>query len=308
MIVDLLAGAVPRPEPFAASEAVTLGRLRGYAEHFGGTPDPARTHDEVTDRWHAAREDARERCPSEAEFFAMLDGAGIGLAGVYTERFGSRLGVPNAGNAEVASFVATAPDRVVGFAGIDPWEPDAARHVDEAVRELGLSGVVLSPFKQGLDADDPRMARVYGRCEALGVPVLLHTGVNWSLDAAYDVGHPRHVDAVATAFPDLRLVALHAGWPWVQDMLMVAWRHRHVYVDLSAHRPRTFTRAGSGWEPLLQLGNRQLADRVVFASTWTLLGVPPADLVEEVRALPLREDTLQRWLGGNALRMLGRDG
>ncbi len=307
MIVDLLAGAVPQPEAFALSEAVTLGRLRGYAEHFGGDLEPARTHAEVSARWESARESAEKRAPTPDEFFAMLDDGGIGLAGVYTEAFGSRLGVPTAGNDVVAEFVARAPDRVLGFAGVDPWEPDAPRTVEHAVSELGLHGVVVSPFKQGLGADDPRMLRVYARCEALGVPVLLHTGINWSLDAAYDVGHPRHVDAVASAFPDLRLVALHAGWPWVQDMLMVAWRHQHVYVDLSAHRPRTFTRAGSGWEPLLALGARQLADRVLFASTWTLLGIPPATLVAEIRDLPLPDGVADRWLGGNALRLLGRD-
>ncbi len=306
MIVDLLAGAVPDVEAFALAEAVTNGRLRGYAEHFGGTLAPARTHAEVTERWTAAREAARGRAPSEAEFLAMLDAGGIDLAGVYTEAFGSRLGVPTAGNDVVAAFVRRHRDRVVGFGGIDPWEADAAAAVDAAV-DAGLSGVVLSPFKQQLLPGDPRMARVFGRCEARGVPVLLHTGINWSLDAAYDVGHPRHVDAVATAFPDLKLVALHAAWPWVLDMMMVAWRHPNVYVDLSAHRPRTFTRPDSGWAPLLQFGNRQLADKVLFASTWTLLGVPPADLVAEVRGLPLKDDVADRWLGGNALRLLGRE-
>lgn len=305
MIVDFLAGAVPDAEAFALSEAVTQGRLRGYAEHFGGELAPARTHAEVTQRWADARESARERAPSEAEFLRMLDEGGIDLAGVYTESFGSRLGVPTADNALVADFVARHPDRVVGFAGVDPWEIDAARQVDEAVA-AGLSGVVLSPFKQQLLPEDPRMARVYGRCEALGVPVLLHTGINWSLDAAYDVGHPRHIDAVARAFPDLTIVALHAAWPWVEDMMMVAWRHEHVYVDLSAHRPRTFARPNSGWEALLRFGNRQLADRVLFASTWTLLGVPPATLAAEVRDLPLDEAVAEQWLGGNALRLLGR--
>ncbi|MHC1561249.1 amidohydrolase family protein [Actinomycetospora sp. C-140] len=305
MIVDFLAGAVPDAEAFALSEAVTQGRLRGYAEHFGGELAPARSHDEVTARWADARESARDRAPSEQDFLAMLDEGGIGLAGVYTEAFGSRLGVPTAGNEVVADFVARHPDRVVGFAGIDPWELDAARRVDEAVAS-GLSGVVLSPFKQQLLPEDPRMARVYGRCEALGVPVLLHTGINWSLDAAYDVGHPRHIDAVARAFPDLTVVCLHAGWPWVEDMVMVTWRHANVYVDLSAHRPRTFARPGSGWEPLLRFGNRQLADRVLFASTWTLLGIPPATLADEVRELPLDDAVVDKWLGGNALRLLGR--
>lgn len=307
MIVDFLAGAVPETDAFALSEAVTNGRLRGYAEHFGGADAPARTYAQVQERWAAARTEGATRAPTEQHFLTMLSDGGIDLAGVYTEAFGSRLGVPTAGNEVVADFVRRNPDRTFGFAGIDPWEADSARAVDEAVTGLGLSGVVLSPFKQQLLPDDPRMTRIYGRCEALGVPVLLHTGINWSLDAAYDVGHPRYVDAVAAAFPDLKIVALHAAWPWVEDMMFVAWRHANVYVDLSAHRPRTFTRDGSGWAPLLQYGGRQLADRVLFASTWTLLGIPPAQLVAEVRDLPLKDGVADKWLGGNALRLLGRD-
>lgn len=306
MIVDFLASSVPDPESFALTEAVTHARLRGYTEHFRGGVKPARTHAEVTDRWKAAREKARDYALTEEKFFAVMKSSGIGLAGVYNESFGSRLGVPGPSNALVGDFVRRNSETVVGFAGIDPWEADAARQVDEAVTDLGFSGIMVSPFKQDLMPEDPRMARIYGRCEALDVPVLLHTGINWSLDVAYDVGHPRHIDAVARAFPDLKVVAVHAGWPWVEDMLMVAWRHQHVYLDLSAHRPRTFSRPDSGWGSLLQLGNRQLADRVLFATTWPLLGISPADLIAEVRDLPLREETLEKWLGGNALRLLGR--
>jgi hypothetical protein len=69
------------------------------------------------------------------------------------------------------------------------------------------------------------------------VPVYVHSGINWWVDTAYDIGHPRNIDALASAFPDLRIVALHAGWPWVSDMVMVAWRHPNVYLDISAHRP-----------------------------------------------------------------------
>jgi uncharacterized protein len=306
VIVDALSGAIPVPDAFAAAEATTLGRLRGYAEHFRGDVALARTYGEMQARIGQARRDAAERTPTHEEFFRMMDVAGIGLAAVYTERYGNALGVESASNDQVAAFVASDPGRLIGIAGIDPWEPDAAREVDRAVLELGLGGVIVSPFKQGCAPDSATLARVFGRCEALEVPVFLHTGINWFLDADYDVGHPRGVDRIARAFPDLKLVALHAGWPWVLDMMMVAWRHANVYLDISAHRPKHFTVAESGWTPLLYYGDRMLADRVVFASTWTLLGVSPADLIAEVRDLPLKDTTIERWLGTNALRAFGR--
>ena len=56
---------------------------------------------------------------------------------------------------------------------------------------------------------------VFATCERLGVPVLLHGGINWWKGVPYDIGHPRYVDAMANAFPNLKIVVLHAFWPWV---------------------------------------------------------------------------------------------
>lgn len=284
MIVDALASVVPTPAAYAAAEA-SLARMRGYVEHFpGGRAEPP---------------------PDEARFLALLAEAEVETAVVYTESYETTLGVAMPGNDEVAALVARHPDRLVGFAGVDPWRDDAVAELERAVRELGLRGVVVSPFKQRLAPTDARFARVLSACEALGVPVYLHSGINWWVDSSYEAGHPRHLDAAASAFPRLRIVALHCGWPWVLDTMMVAWRHPNVYLDLSAHRPRHFTVPESGFGPLLYYGDRMLADRVVFGSTFTLLGTTIRELADEVRALPLKDATIERWLAGNARRLLG---
>jgi predicted TIM-barrel fold metal-dependent hydrolase len=48
-----------------------------------------------------------------------------------------------------------------------------------------------------------------------------------------------------------------------------------------------------------------LADRVLFGSTWTLLGTTIAELAKEVRELPLKDSVIEAWLGGNARRLFG---
>jgi predicted TIM-barrel fold metal-dependent hydrolase len=310
LIIDAMSSMVPTSDAFAAAEG-TLARLQGYLEHFqsaGGdgprsTPNLAATKRRIEE----VTEAGRAKVPTEAEFFAMLDSANVDRAAVYTEKYETRLGVPTADNSVVAEFVSRRPDRLFGLGGVDPWEDDSAKEVDRAVSELGLKGIVISPFKQGLAPGDPRMARVYARCEALGVPVLLHTGVNWWFETTYDIGHPRYVDQVASAFPNLKIVALHCAWPWVLDMMIVAWRHPGVYVDISAHRPRHFTVEESGWTPLVYYGNRMLADKVLFASTWTLLNARIGDLIDEVKQLPLKDDVIEKWLGGNAQRVFSLD-
>lgn len=309
MIIDAMSSMVPTESGFPAAEE-TLARLQGYQEHFQGVTSGARstlTLAETQQRMAEARAGAAVKIPPEDKFFSMLDDGNVDLSVVYTERYETRLGVLTASNREVADFIAKAPDRLIGVGGIDPWEDSAAEQVDELALELGLKGIVVSPFKQGLRPADPRMGRVFARCEQHGIPVLLHTGINWWFESVYDAGHPRYVDELASAFPKLKIVAVHCAWPWVMDMMMVAWRHPNVYVDISAHRPKHMTVPESGWSSLLYYGNRMLSHKVLFASTWTLLDIPVKSLIDEVRELPLKDAVLDQWLGGNAARVFGLD-
>jgi hypothetical protein len=307
MVFDVLSSVVPTPEAFGYAE-MTLARLRGYQQHFGSNRTKIPLVGDAAAQ-EAAMAESFERgkamCPDEQQFMAMLDDGAIEKAVVYTEQYRTSLGVDSASNDEVAKFVARHPDRLIGLGGVDPWKDDAVAEVDRLAEELGLKGVVISPFKQRLLPADSRMARVYSACERLGIPVFLHTGINWWVDTTYEVGHPRYIDQVASSFPDLKIVCLHAGWPWVEDMVMVTWRHANIYLDISAHRPSHMPKNQSGWGPLLYWGDRVLTDRVVFGSTWTLMSSTPAKLAEEVRSLPLKDTTIEKWLSQNALELFG---
>jgi uncharacterized protein len=306
MLIDVLSSVVPTPEAFGAAEA-TLARLRGYQQHFTSGAKVPLVGDASELRAVIESSDARGRaaCPTQEQFDGMLDDAGVSTAVVYTEYYETSLGVRTVSNDVVADYVARDPGRLLGLAGVDPWKDDAVSETQRALTELGLRGIVLSPFKQRLDPSDARMARIFSVCEELGAPVFLHTGINWWVDTTYEIGHPRHIDALASSFPNLKIVALHCGWPWVEDMMMVAWRHENIYLDISAHRPKHMTIPDSGWSPLLYWGNRMLSNRVVFGSTWTLIGMTIKDLADEVRSLPLKDEVTERWLHGNAERLLG---
>ena len=309
MVFDVLSSVVPTPEAFGAAE-MTLARLRGYQQHFS---EPGHKIPFVGDNNanHRAMQDSYERgrqaCPTDAEFLAMLDEGDVGRAVIYTEDYHTSLGVKSASNDDVAEYVARHPDRLLGLGGVDPWKDDAVRETHRLVNDLGLRGVVISPFKQRLQPASARMSRVFSACEQLGIPVFLHTGINWWVDTTYEIGHPRHIDEVAASFPDLKIVCLHAAWPWVNDMMMVAWRHANVYLDISAHRPAHMGIGESGWGPLLYWGNRMLSDRVLFGSTWTLMGRRPSELADEVRQLPLKEEVIEKWLHGNAEQLFAAE-
>jgi predicted TIM-barrel fold metal-dependent hydrolase len=307
MVFDVLSSVVPTPDAFGYAE-MTLARLRGYQQHFGSRRDKIPMVGDNAANLKAMDDSftrGQAMCPDDATFMKMLDEGDVTKAVVYTEMYETALGVKSASNDEVAAYVARHPERLIGLGGVDPWMDDAVSETHRLAGELGLKGIVISPFKQKLLPADARMARVFSACEALGLPVFIHTGINWWVDVTYDAGHPKYIDELASSFPDLKIVCLHAGWPWVNDMVMVAWRHANVYLDISAHRPAHMPKNESGWGPLLYWGDRVLADRVLFGSTWTLMSSTPAKLAGEVRDLPLRDTTIEKWLSGNAEQLFG---
>jgi predicted TIM-barrel fold metal-dependent hydrolase len=209
-------------------------------------------------------------------------------------------------NELVAGLAERHPDRYIPFAGADVTAGmDAVRNFEELVRDRGFRGLSVRPFMVGLPADDRRYYPLYAKCVELDVPVSIHSSANWTTVSVSDLGHPRHIDAVAADFPELKLVMSHAGYPWVLEAALLAWKYPNVYLELAAHRPRYLAMPGTGWEPLLRYGTTTIREKVLFGTGWFLLGRPPGQVVEEFRALPVPEDVLELWLWRNAETLLG---
>ncbi|MHB1128229.1 MAG: amidohydrolase family protein [Bacillota bacterium] len=126
---------------------------------------------------------------------------------------------------------------------------------------------------------------------------------SYSSNASLDFGRPIYVDHVATKFPKLKIIAGHAGWPWINEMVAVAMRSKNIFIDISSFRPSYLAKAGTGWEMLLYFGSRVLQDQVVFGTEWSLLGFTLEGLIKEVRDLPLKEEVKEKWLYCNAARL-----
>jgi hypothetical protein len=209
-------------------------------------------------------------------------------------------------NELVADLAERHPERFIPFAGADVLTGmDAVRNFEHLVRDRGFRGLSVRPFMIGLPADDRRYYPLYAKCVELDVPVSIHSSANWTTVAVNDLGHPRHIDVVAADFPELKIVISHAGYPWVLESALLAWKYPRVYLELAAHRPRYLATPGTGWEPLLRYGTTTIRDKVLFGTGWFLLGRPPAQIVDEFRALPVPEDVLEMWLWRNAEALLG---
>ena len=206
-------------------------------------------------------------------------------------------------NEVVASLARNYPAELIGFAGVDPRKGrEAVAELRHAVGDLGLRGVNFQLMENRLSANDRRMYPIYEACCELGIPVNLHASFHFVRDVPIDISHPRNLDAVAIDFPDLRIIAAPPGFPWVHELIAVAWRHPNISIGLSAVRPRLLMKPGSGYEPLLAYGKSLLKDRILFGSSYPL--VPMAEAIDEVKALPLDRETTHRWLYGNAADVL----
>lgn len=207
-------------------------------------------------------------------------------------------------NEAVAAFCAEQGPRFIGFAGVDPHKGTAAlRELEQAVTGLGLRGLNLQCFEHELCIDDRKLYPLYAKCVELGIPVNIHCGINFSTATSMEYGRPLALDRVMMDFPDLRVCASPPGWPWIHELIGVAWRHPNLWIGLVAVRPKYLAVAGSGYEPLLQYGRTVLKDRIVFGSAFPMLPVERS--VEEIRALPLPPEVQERWLHHNAAAFLG---
>ncbi len=138
------------------------------------------------------------------------------------------------GNELVADYVRTDPERLFGFASVDPNREDALQRLRHAVLELGLKGLKLGPIYQNFSPHDTAAQPLYAFCEAQGIPILWHQGTSFVRRGPLDVCNPVLLDQIASSYPKLQMVIAHMGHPWYAETACVVRKHPNVYADISA--------------------------------------------------------------------------
>jgi predicted TIM-barrel fold metal-dependent hydrolase len=233
---------------------------------------------------------------------ALMDDAGVDIAMLTAEDAETTAGM-KVPNDKVAEFVKQNPKRFIGMAAVDPHKGMAAvRELERAVKELDMKCLCLEPWLHKLRSNDKRYYPIYAKCVELDVPVWIHSSINYVPQLTMDFGRPIYLDEVAGHFPELKIIAGHGGWPWVNEMMAFLWRHSNAHTDISAIRPKYLGLPGTGWETLLQYGNSLLQDKVLFGTAWPAQQFKES--IEELKKLPIKKEVLAKWLGGNAKRLL----
>ena len=169
-------------------------------------------------------------------------------------------------NDDTAAIMRAHPEKLIGFLTIHPHDPNALDEIERGVRELGLRGIKLGPNYQHFDPLSDEAFRVFGRAEELGLPVLLHQGTSPVQFAELDYAHPRHIDKIAIAFPNLRMILAHMGHPWQIDCFVVIRKHPHVYADISAN----FYRPWSCYNAFRHAAEWRVLPKLLFGSDFPI--------------------------------------
>lgn len=302
-------GSLPTPERLAF-EIRSWGSDAGYGEVFKQrwskmTGVPGDAIDRVLalpaeNYKQRASEIIAPYCMPVDDLVAHLTAAGVRRTVVH----GLLPTDPGLTNDDLAEATAGHTDHFLRFARVDPTSGNrAAAEVKRCVNEYGFRGTSITPFWHNVQAHDPVIDPLYATCQDLGVPVWIHTSMNWVRTTKLDREHPLYLDDVAARYPDLVLIAGHAGWPWITDMVAVAQRHPGVYIDVSAYRPKHLNTPGTGWEMLRYYMQRTLQTKVLYGTTWTLLGMTVEAMLDDAASIGLPDEVLDRWLYRNAARI-----
>jgi len=233
----------------------------------------------------------------------ILDRSGVWRVGMVNYPSPDVMGFTNTTNTFAARYAAANPERLPPYGGVDARHTkDPAGDVDRLV-DLGIRVCKIHPphqryaanaYTDGLDA----LGGIYRRCEARGLPVMVHTGTSIFPGARSKYGNPMELDDVAIDFPDLRIVMAHGGRPlYMEEAFFILRRHANVWLDVSGIPP------GKLLEYFPRLP--EVVDRTLWGTDWPSPGVK--DLrqnIDQFLGLPLAEDQQRAILETNALAFL----
>ncbi len=245
-------------------------------------------------------QDMRDGVPMEA-YLAKMDRAGIARSLLIAVRCGD-LNVKGSFEIpyqRVADVCAQYPDRFSGLAGVDPFRGmQGVRDLEAAVRQHGFVGAHLYPHWFGLAPDHAKYYPYYAKCCELDIPIMMQVGQNliYSRERRLpSVGRPICLDQVAIDFPELKLLGIHIGTPWSDEMIAMAWKHENVFIGVDAYAPKHWP------APLVKYLDSYGRHKVLFGTDWPV--IDPERAVREIDDLKLRPETMHALMRDNALRV-----
>jgi predicted TIM-barrel fold metal-dependent hydrolase len=158
---------------------------------------------------------------------------------------------------------------------------------------------IIGQARHRLPPSDPIWDPIYKLSIDVGAPVLIHTGLTGigqgfpgGNGIVLDDGHPRHIDIVASRFPELKILAGRPAYPWQDEMIAVMLHKANVHYELHGWSPKAYP-------PSLrrEIGGR-LQDRIMFGCDYPVLKYEM--VVDRWKSLGYSDDVLAKVFHKNA--------
>jgi predicted TIM-barrel fold metal-dependent hydrolase len=253
----------------------------------------------------------------------IMDRYGVDVACLLPESMMDTTGFSSrwVSNGEMAQAVERHPDRFMYQPNLSPIKH---RGVGNAIWELEYwakeKGARIFKFYPPEDTymNDPELWPFYEKAEALGIVLDIHTGFSWVPPGKSKYALPILLDDVARDFPQLKIVAFHMGYPYCDDLNMVAMGHPNVYLCLSLLVPWAVT---APWKFARILGEALRfvgPERIIWGTDSAGFGAQVAGAVVGLRDFQMPEELQERYgypaisdedrariFGGNLAGLLG---
>jgi len=192
--------------------------------------------------------------------------------------------------------------RAIGLHGIDVELPAGTivKKIETAIKDHGLAGAVLeigyTTFPDGtpLKANDQKLYPIYETMASLGKPLMYISGIYAGHDIGANDWPP--LDRVMQDFPELKLILAHGGYPRVLDAIALGVKHSNFYLSPDIY---CFFPGGKIYVEAIE----QLPDQFLFGSAYPF--APLKESVELSLKFPLSQETMEKYMYGNAARLLG---
>lgn len=160
----------------------------------------------------------------------------IEIAWLHQLSFKEVLGYDVLTNEEIQKAIEKYPERLKGFAGIDPRKKDAPKELEYAIKDMGLHGFKMNPNDfGGYFLDDREVCYpLYEKALELDIPVSIHTGITPGPMFRMKHNNPLQLDDVAVDFPELTIFVEHIGFPWQDLTYNMVQRHKNMYITITA--------------------------------------------------------------------------
>lgn len=213
-----------------------------------------------------------EQTTSLDELIEDMDRNMIEMSWLHQLSFKEVLGYDVLTNEEIKKAVDRYPERLKGFAGIDPRCSDAPKQLEYAIKDMGLHGFKMNPNDfGGYYLNDKELCYpLYEKALELNIPVSIHTGITPGPMFRMKHNNPILLDDVAVDFPELTIFVEHMGVPWQDLCYNMVTRHKNMYITITAIANIMIHKSpGLFYMELSKMLGMIGSERILWGSDWT---------------------------------------